>query len=224
MKFYDSQNSAPAEFQVTSQPAEELSESIKFFPYDRLLRTLGSLLQQAGFTEYVLTVSGTDYTILGKGAVESSAAPSLLHKMLKLNFSGARKKEQHTTRRQLRYSITDLLECETERRSHRHLPSQMPDPYSTSQILRGVGCFLDKRKASRLLGVTVKNRWVAIDYVTADGRAQNERQELEYYYDYYVNMYMQRSDRAKLPPPSEPTLYVTWESGIRRHRISRYPH
>ena len=50
----------------------------------------------------------------------------------------------------------------------------MPDPYSISQILRGIGCFLDKREGSRLLGVTVKDRWVAIDYVTADGREQKE--------------------------------------------------
>ena len=222
MKLYDSQNSAPAEYQVASQPAEELSDSIKFFPYDRLLRTLGSLLQQAGFTEYVLRVIGSDYTILGRVGMESSAPRCLLQKIF--NLRGARKKNQRATLRQLRYSITDLLDFDTEGRGHRHLPSQMPDPNSTSQILRGVGCFLDKRKVSRLLGVTVKDRWVAIDYMTADGREQNETQDFEYFYDYWVNMYMQRSDRAKLPPPSDPTLYVTWESGVRRHRLSRGPH
>jgi len=221
MKLHDSQSHGLAEYQVPSQPTEELSESIKFFPYDRILRTLGSLLQQAGFTEYDLRVSGGDYTILGQVGTESSAPRSLLQKMFK--FSGAGNKRQQATMRQLRYSITDLLDCETAGRDHRKLPSQMPDPYSTSQILRGIGCFLDKRKVSRLLGVTVTGRRVAIDYVTVDGREQNETRDFEYFYDYWVNMYLQRSDRAKLPPPSDPTLYVTWESGVRQHRLFRIP-
>lgn len=221
MKAYESQSSALAEYQVPSEASEPLSESIKFFPHDRILRTLGALLQQAGFTEYHLRVSGDAYTVLGQIAKENSAPRSLLRKIF--SFNRDEQKRHHEIQRELRYSVTDLLDCETERREQRQQPSQMPDPCSAAQILRSVGCFLDKREGSRLLGVTVKDRWVAIDYVTADGHRQTEKQDFEYFYDYWVKMYMQRSNRGKSPPPSEPTLYVTWESGRRQHKLSRDP-
>jgi hypothetical protein len=221
MKLSHSQNTALAEYNVPSAATENLAESTKFFPHDRILRTLGALLQQAGFTEYELRVNGAVYAILGQVAKQHSAPRSLLRRFF--GFSGTGEQCQQPAVRQLQYSITDLLNCETESRERRQQSSLMPDPYSTSQILRGVGCFLDKREGSRLLGVTVKDRWVAIDYVTADGREQKETQDFEYFYNYWVKMYMQRSSRDKLPPPSDPTLYVTWESGRRQHRLSRIP-
>ena len=221
MKLSHSQNSAPVQYDVPSAATEDLTESTKFFPHDRILRTLGALLQQAGITEYDLRVNGAVYTIHGQVAKQNSAPQSLLRQFF--GFSGAGKRCQQPAVRQLQYSITDLLNSETESRERRKQSSQMPDPYSISQILRGIGCFLDKREGSRLLGVTVKDRWVAIDYVTADGREQKEIQNFEYFYNYWVKMYMQRSSRSKLPPPSDPTLYVTWESGRRQHRLSRVP-
>ena len=221
MKRSHSQNSALAQYDVPSAAPEDLNESTKFFPHDRVLRTLGALLQQAGFTDYELRVNGVVYTILGQVAAQHSAPRSLLRQIFGL--SGVGKQCQQPAVRELQYSITELLNSETESRERRQQPTQMPDPYSAAQILRSVGCFLDKREGSRLLGVTVKDRWVEIDYVTADGRAQKEKQDFEYFYDYWVKMYMQRSTRAKLPPPSDPTLYVTWESGRRQHRLSRIP-
>ena len=221
MKLSHSQNTAFAEYDVPSAPTEDLAESTKFFPHDRILRTLGALLQQAGFAQFEVRVNGAVYTIIGQVAIQNSVPRSLLRQIFGLR--GVRTRRQEPTVRQLQYSITDLLDCETESRERRQQPSLMPDPYSTSQILRGVGCFLDRREGSRLLGVTVKDRWVTIDYISANGRAQKENQDFEYFYNYWVKMYMQRSSRDKLPPPSDPTLYVTWESGIRRHRLSRNP-
>ena len=151
-------------------------------------------------------MNGAVYTIHGQVAKTKFRAVSpCCGEFLASAVAG--KRCQQPAVRQLRYSITDLLDSETEGRERRKQSSQMPDPYSISQILRGIGCFLDKREGSRLLGVTVKDRWVAIDYVTADGREQKETQDFEYFYDYWVKMYMQRSNRSKLPPPSDPTLY-----------------
>jgi len=219
MKPYNSQKPALAEYQVPPEATETLSESIKFFPHGRILRTLGSLLQQVGLTEYELRVSGDIYMVRGQIAEQNSPPRSLLKKMF--GFKRAELTGHHGAPRELQYSITDLLDCETARRDRRQQPSQMPDPYSAAQILRSVGYFLDKREGSRLLGVIVKDRWVVIDYLTADGRAQKEKQDFDYFYDYWVKMYMQRSTRAKLASPNEPTLYVTWESGIRQHRLSK---
>jgi len=76
---------------------------------------------------------------------------------------------------------------------------------------------------SGLVGVKVKDRSVTIDYETAGGLTRREIQDFEYFYNYWVKMYLQRSNRAKLPPPSDPTLYLIWECSIRQHRLSRAP-
>jgi hypothetical protein len=221
MNLYQPQNSALAEFHRPSPAAEELSESIKFFPHDRILRTLGSLLQQAGFREFDLRVSGGLYTAYGQVAEDNSVPRSLLQRIFR--FSGLGNKGRRPVVRRLQYSISDILNCETESRQRRQQPSQMPDPFSAPEILRGIGRFLDRRAESRLLGLTVKNRWVAVDYVAVGGSKQNEVQDFEYFYNYGVKMYMRRSNRAKLPPPSDPTLYVCWEPVRRQHTLSRVP-
>ena len=91
----------------------------------------------------------------------------------------------------------------------------MPDPYSLSQILRGAGSYLDNRHNTKLVGISLKGKWVTVSYQTAEGRLEQAQQDLEYFYDYWVKMYLHRSNRTKLPPPSEPTVLVTWR-GIQR--------
>jgi hypothetical protein len=46
---------------------------------------------------------------------------------------------------------------------------------------------------------------------------------LEYFYDYWVKMYLRRSNRSKLPPPSEPTLFVTWKGILDAHGVGNVP-
>ena len=220
MKLYQPQIIAFPEFHIRSPETEELNESIKFFPHDRILRTLGALLQQAGFSEFEIRVGRGLYTAYGQVAENNCAPKSLLQRIFL--FTGAGSKRQHPAVVELQYSISDILNCETESRQRRKQPSQMPDPFSASQILRGIGRFLDKRAESQLLGLTVKNRWVTIDYV-AGGSKQQETQDFEYFYNYWVKMYLQRSNRSRLPPPSDPTLYVSWECARRQHSLSRVP-
>ena len=216
MKSNYGENSA-LEYYVASEPSEDLSESIRLFPHDRILRTLGLLLQQAGITEYDLRVSDALYSIYTQVVTEDRARPSLMRQIF--GFGGAQKRRPQLAMRQLEYSIADLLNFEAEGRRHRKQASHMPDPFSTSQILRGVGRFLDKRAGSRLLGVTVKERSVGIDFLTAGGRKQRAIQDFEYFYNYWVKMYLQRSDRCKITLPREPPLYVAWES-LGRHHVS----
>jgi hypothetical protein len=95
----------------------------------------------------------------------------------------------------------------------------MPDPYSLSQILRGAGSYLDNRDVTELMGISLKGKWVTVSYQTAEGRLEQAQQDLEYFYDYWVKMYLRRSNRAKLPPPSDPTVLVTWKGIQRAHGI-----
>ena len=89
--------------------------------------------------------------------------------------------------------------------------NKMPDPYSISQILRGTGSYLDNRDVTTLVGISLNGKWVTVKYETAAGRLEQAKQDLEYFYDYWVKMYLRRSNRAKLPPASDPTLFVTWQ-------------
>jgi hypothetical protein len=74
-----------------------------------------------------------------------------------------------------------------------------------------------------LIGISLKGKWVTVNYQTAEGRLEQAQQDLEYFYDYWVKMYLRRSNRAKAPPMSDPTLFVTWEGMRRAHRISNVP-
>ena len=208
------------EFQLPSVAADDVVEATKYFPLDRTLRTLGSMLQPDGFSEFELQVSDDVYVVRGQVSAEQSASPSLFRKIFSL---GHGQDDNRSTQRELRYSTSDLLTFETEVREQRKHSSEMPDPYSLSQILRGVGCYLDKREGSRLVSVKVKDRWVTIEYIASDGRQEKAHQDFEYFYNYWVKMYMQRSNRSKLPPPSDPTLFVTWESRQQRHKLSQLP-
>ena len=71
------------------------------------------------------------------------------------------------------------------------------------------------------LGISLKGKWVTVSYQTAEGRLEQAQQDLEYFYDYWVKMYLRRSNRAKLPPPSDPTVLVTWQGIQSAHGISK---
>lgn len=219
MKSPSAQKTAFIEYHVPAGVPDSISETTKYFPYNRILRTLGLALERDGFLEFDLQAHDDGYAVCGSSSLEKSPPPSLFRRILGLD--NAKKHGVNPGSREAHYSVTDLLSFETEVREQRKQSSEMPDPYSLSQILRGVGCYLDKREGSQLARVGVKNRWVSIEYFASDGRLEKAHQDFDYFYDYWVKMYMQRGDRPKLPPLSDPTLFVTWESRQRQHKISR---
>lgn len=219
MKPSSAQKAAFTEYHVPAPVPDSISESTKYFPFDRILRTLGSALEREGFSEFDLQVSDDGYAVYGSSSLGQSASPSLFRRILGLDSAG--KHGAKPAIREVHYSIADLLTFETEAREQRKQSSQMPDPYSLSQILRGVGCFMDKREGSQLARVGVKNRWVTIEYITSNGRLEKAHQDFDYFYDYWVKMYTQRGNRPKLPSLSDPTLFVTWETSLRQHKVSR---
>jgi len=219
MKPIPTQKPASAEYHVPDAAPDSISESTKYFPYDRILRTLGSALERDGFSEFELQVGEGGYNVCGSASLEKPAPPSLFRRIL--SRDNTVKHGAKAAIREVHYSLADLLTFESEARERRRQSGQMPEPYSLSQILRGVGCYMDKREGSQLASVGVKNRWVSIEYFASDGRLQKAHQDFDYFYDYWVKMYMQRGNRPKLPSPSDPTLFVTWEASLRRHKISR---
>jgi hypothetical protein len=115
----------------------------------------------------------------------------------------------------------DIEQLESQGRAKRKESHHMPDPYSLSQILRGAGSYLDTRSGTYLVGIAVKDQWMTLRYKTAEGRLEQAQQDVEYFYNYWVKMYLRRSGRPKLPPPNDPSLIVEWD--IINQRLSLTP-
>ena len=156
------------------------------------------MLEQDGLEEFELQFSDAGYTIRGQCARKKSDGPSLWGKM----FSSAKhlKNSQQGKLFERCYKVREILQFEADLRVRRQEDRRIPEPNGSSQILRGVGDYLDKREGCRLVSVTVKHRWVTINYLVRDGRPEKFCQDFQYFYDYGVKMFLHRSNRSKVPP------------------------
>ena len=110
----------------------------------------------------------------------------------------------------LSYQLKDIEELDSKGRAHRRNGDQNPDPYSLAQKLRGVGSFLDYPPEVTLTGILVEDRWVTVRYRTAEGRIEQAKQDVTYFYNYWVRMYLRRNLRQKLTLPDESMVTVNW--------------
>jgi hypothetical protein len=95
----------------------------------------------------------------------------------------------------LRYDLEEIVNLDYVARHRRSKISPLPDPYSFSHILRSAGAYLDGRKHSSLIGISLQDRWVTIRFETAEGYPEETKQSLEYFYDYWVKMYLRRGSQ-----------------------------
>jgi hypothetical protein len=95
----------------------------------------------------------------------------------------------------LRYDLEEIANVDYVARRRRSKISPLPDPYSFSHILRCAGAYLDGRKNSSLIGISVQDRWVTIRFETAEGHPEETRQSIQYFYDYWVKMYLRRGSQ-----------------------------
>jgi hypothetical protein len=198
---------------AAAQTPEELGSAaeIEIFSYAKELRALGQALEKHHFSCLDLEVEGGIYLVQGKATVAKDAQSSLVRLVRDLIYGYSAGGKEKSIETNLRFSAEEIDRLDCEGRSKRKESHQMPDPYSLSQILRGAGSYLDHRDETSLVGITLKDRWVTVRYNTAEGRLEQAKQDLEYFYNYWVRMYLRRSNRPGLALPSEPSLVVTWE-------------
>jgi hypothetical protein len=187
------------------------------------LRALGQAIEKFSFSAFDLQIDSGIYVVTGRAIMPEESVRFSFSRFVRELLRGSDPTATVTTKAgqiDLRFTPEEIEKFDVRGRVKRQDAGKMPDPYSISQILRGAGSYLDNRDATSLVGITLKDRWVTVNYQTAEGRLAQAKQDLEYFYDYWVKMYMRRSNRAKLPPPADPTLFVNWE-GIRKvHRFS----
>ena len=211
------------ENQHDSALVDDSSPDSEIAVYARALRTLGLILEQHRFSMLDLRVEHGACVVDGIALRRTQQPSSLLGKICDF-FAGSAQVSGNggeAVNLILKFTMAEIAAMETQVRQQRQQTSKMPDPYGLSQILRGVGCYLDTRIGSQLIGVTIKDCWVTMVYRTHDGRVERAQQDFEYFYNYSVKMYLHRSSRDKMPPLSDPTLIVTWEDRQQTHKLSQ---
>jgi len=183
--------------------------------YAKELRTLGQALESHQLGTVELEVESGVYFVRGNATAADSARASLANLVRDFIFGSAPKAEQREGQEiKLRYTSKEIRQLDTEARRHRKDSKKTPDPHSLSQVLRGAGSYLDSRNI-QLAGVTVKDRWITLRYRTPEGRIEEAKQDIEYFFNYWVKMYLRRRNRSVVRSASDPTLIVTWE-GIKK--------
>jgi hypothetical protein len=181
------------------------------------LRALGQALEKFSFSAFDLELRSGTYLVTGRAVSTENVRFSFAGFVRELLRGAAGRPTLTCTDSQvdLRFSPEEIERFDLRGRVRRQDGGKMPDPYSISQILRGAGSYLDHREVTNLVGISLKGKWVTVSYQSTEGRLEQAQQDLEYFYDYWVKMYLRRSNRAKLPQPSEPTVFVTWK-GIQK--------
>ena len=183
--------------------------------YAKELRALGQALEARQISSVDLEVESGVYFVRGKATIAKAAQPSfsklIRHFVLGGDSDSAIKDVGQIS---LRYTSHEIQQLDDEARAKRRDASKTPDPYSLSQVLRGAGSYLDNRQ-TELVGITIKDRWITLRYRTTEGRLEQAKQDLEYFFNYWVKMYLRRRNRPKSPSSNDPTLVVTWD-GIKK--------
>ena len=186
------------------------------------LRALGQAIERFSFSAFDLELRSGTYLVKGT-AIATDKHKFSFPRFVRMLLRGSRSKATLTcdaNRVDLRFSQEDIDQYELRGKTKRQQAGGMPDPYSVSQILRGAGSYLDNRDVTKLVGISLKGKWVTVSYETIEGRLEQAQQDLEYFYDYWVKMYLRRSNRIKPLASSDPTLLVAWEGS---HSVLRTP-
>ena len=206
MKSPNASNEIVSQESNRTQPASTESSRSEALSFARQLRALGQALEKFGLAGFDVELSRESFLVRGQ-LTKTEIKFSFCRFVAEL-LRGSTRRQSLTSPGQvdLRFLPVDIERFDRRGKNKRRDPTKMPDPYSVSQILRGVGAYLDNRDRTALIAITLKGKWVIINYQTADGRLERAQQDFEYFYDYWVKMYLHRSNRPKPPPPSDPTV------------------
>ena len=181
--------------------------------YARDLRVVGQLLERRQVGSADLVYVADAYIIRGiQKANDNSRSDVYFSRRLMTRIGAILRGDFRRSLRSdvvdLRYDLEEIVKFDYLSRCKRSNLGPLPDPYSLSHILRSAGAYLDGRKNSSLIGISLQDRWVTIRFETAEGYPEESKQGLDYFYDYWVKMYLRRGSEAEKPG----------KSNLQRHR------
>ncbi len=180
--------------------------------YAEELRAVGQALEAQKCTAVELEVEGNGYRVraeTGQSEKTDASFAGIIKKFV-LSFGFLLQTEKQPTVRsiELRYGPKEIQKLIQEGFTKRLDIHAVPDYFSLSHILRQVGAYLDDLHHATLACVIVKDRWITVRYKDSYGQLKELKQDLQFFYDYWVKMYLRRSDRP-VPKVSTRATYVT---------------
>ncbi len=172
--------------------------------YARDLRVIGQLLESHGVVSVDLVQVGGTYIIRGKvgsrwhGSSADHSRSGWIARFGLLVSGQSKPRDALGETVELRYNSGDIRAFESQVLPRRDDSNGMPDPYALSQVLRSAGAYLDTRQKSSLIGISLRERWMKIRFESGDGCLEEAQQDIEYFYDYWVKMYLRRNTRAQV--------------------------
>jgi len=191
-----------------AEPAGESDLDLPSTRYAEELRAVGQALEaQSRFVSVEIEAQGNGYWV--RAAVDESKKPGeSFGAILKRTFRSLVQSDKHTTSQtiELRYGAEEIQKLVQNGQARRHDTNAAPDPFTLCHILRIAGAYIDGSGQATLIGLAVKDCWITIRYKNASGQIKELKQDIQFFYDYWVKMYLRRKNRsAPMPSPTNPT-------------------
>lgn len=193
--------------------------------YAEQLRSLGQVFEKFTLTSFEVMLEAGAYTVIGKTPTQALDTIALIQR-LQAGARGDENLQQPVLNGEpmtLGYSARDVENLSVMGKAKRAAADKVPDGHGMSQMLRSVGGWLDRNAGAVLISIRVANDWVAVRYRRADGTVEEENRHFDYFYDYWVKMYMRRKGRSQPARAKEPTLFVRWDDADKVFRLSNSP-
>lgn len=147
------------------------SKAISGTSYARDLRVLGQIIDGYSFTSVIVELTDGHYCI--RGLQKRYKPESIL------------------------FTHQDITAAGRLYRQHRQTAGDAPDAFRFSQILRAVGFYLDTQRQATLKRLFIANNCISLEYQTTSGQTEILEKSLDFFYDYWVHMYLRRRHRRK---------------------------
>jgi hypothetical protein len=162
--------------------------------YTQLLRPVGQALESLRMESFSLTIEGDFVSVQGRKRREQPVEKLFPRGFWQLFRSPPQELDAWESI-ELRYTPDQLSLMDDEGRTKRGTRGK-PDAHSLSQIIRAVGAIVDQ-KQGRLISVRKDGQKIEIQYESALEHRVNEEFTASSLYDYWVRMYLKRSNRVE---------------------------
>ncbi len=196
-----------------NEPADTRTVELVTVRYAEELRAVGQALEARKFTSVELEVESDGYRVRAEtdrnDKTQVSFSAIIKKFVLSFRFPLQTQKQSMAQPVELRYGAKEVQKLIQEQSARRLDIHAVPDHFSLSHILRQAGAYLDDLHDATLAGVRVQDRWITIRYHDSHGQLKELKQDLQFFYDYWVKMYLRRRVRPATTPSSAPPTYVT---------------
>jgi hypothetical protein len=175
--------------------------------YAQLLRAIGQALEVLKFGSFEMEFVGGDFLVHGSAetSTEQEEARRIRERLLKVVWEavpGDTASEAEIdlamstwpAKLYLRYTPKDMERLEEAGKAKRQTDAGVPDVANLSQLLRTIGAYVEKKRV-RLVKISRYGESLAIEYDQAGGERRTETVSAGSLYEFWAELYLQRSGR-----------------------------